>query len=699
MVKDLVDHRLVVLDLHRNVVWHHQNPDPPAPSLTYGPFVTTRSPLEFQTTVVRTLGARDEAPWLVRPVANATGSGPRLSEACDFILPLSRSGDDQGRMSLAQRQVTFRIQHQDTTPSMATSPQANSGGHDNLGRFRISVTEDSVPLTPEPPTEVLPLLPGAGSSGVPNAPLVQGATTSLPGATTAPAAGQAPPAADRPGQQRAPNMLPKDFVWNGWAIAADPGAFAIPTFHWDPSHTESPRLEPRFSVQGRTVTLSQTCAVEAAGAWIRLRAGQTAATAPLGKVEVRVDGKPIARFETLSIEEAPDRLVSLADFVGRKVKLELVYLPGSDAEVVDFQVPSFGASPQAAGYAEWHVLEPVTVEARWSSKLTVLPDRSILAGGPNPAGEVYVVTAQMPATRTPQEKISAVRLEVLPHPALPMNGPGRGHRGSFNLGKFSAQRIDPNRKSQTHTGRYVRVELPGENRALALGELQVFAGGKNVALGKPAMQPSVMFNGTADLAVDGETGESYNHRGGVAFAHTADKTPEVWWEVDLQQDVAIERVSLWIRQASGVEWPNHRIIILDLDRKPIWQHTNPEIPVPSDTYEFPFLPQPIRFIAADVSLDDRMRPGYPPLPNPLLIAEPPRDQTVPGWHVSNVPGQLQVATFMLAPGQDLAGQLARFELGDFAPLRTHLGRFRLSVTTATEPQKALRPVMIVERLK
>jgi hypothetical protein len=695
--KELDNHRLVVLDMHRNVVWHHSHPDHPTPALTYGPFVTSHSPLEMQTAILRTMGGRDEAPWLVRTGGVAAGSGPRLSEPCDFIFPLGRSGEDSGRLSLANRQVTFRIQHQDAPPTAGQVKAADPDKHDNLGRFRISVTEDPVPLSPEPPSELVSLLPGVGSSPMKSPQDVAPKVADQTAAVAAPAAGDAP-AKQPAAAQRAPNVLPKDFSWEGWTVAVEPGVFAAPKYPWDITHTEAPRIEPRFSMEGKSATLGQTRVVDAKSAWLRVRAGQTAATAPLGNIEVRVDGRAIARFETLGIEEAPDRLVSLTDFIGRRIKLELVYLPGSKGEIVDFLPPSFVANPQEAGYAEWQTLTPVALGSRWKSTLTALPDHSILSGGENSPGDVYSVTVRMPSARTPLEKITTVRLEVLPHPALPMMGPGRGERGRFNVGKFSAELVDENRKPQTHSGRYVRVELPGHQRSLQMSELQVFSGGKNVALGKPAKQPSVMFNGTADRGVDGIVGPSYDGKGGVAFAHTANDTPEVWWEVDLQQDFPIERIVIWNRQAGGEGLANHKIVILDKDRKPVWDVTNPEIPIPCSAYEFPYAPRPIRFAAADISFDVKMRPGYPPLPYPIVYTDPPLDKPVRGWEVGNLPGRMQVATFMFAPDQNLAGQLVRFDLGDFTTLHSAVGRFRLSVTTAPEPQKALRPVVIVERL-
>jgi tetratricopeptide (TPR) repeat protein len=59
--------------------------------------------------------------------------------------------------------------------------------------------------------------------------------------------------------------------------------------------------------------------------------------------------------------------------------------------------------------------------------LTLLDDNSILAGGKNPDRDVYTVIA-----RPGLERIVAIRLEALPDPSLPNNGPGR-HPGNGNF--------------------------------------------------------------------------------------------------------------------------------------------------------------------------------------------------------------------------------------------------------------------------
>ncbi len=69
---------------------------------------------------------------------------------------------------------------------------------------------------------------------------------------------------------------------------------------------------------------------------------------------------------------------------------------------------------------EWQVLNPESFTSRNGATLTKLDDHSILAGGANPATDIYEIVS-----RTDRTGITALRLEALTHESLPHNGPGR----------------------------------------------------------------------------------------------------------------------------------------------------------------------------------------------------------------------------------------------------------------------------------
>ncbi|HVC93939.1 MAG TPA: hypothetical protein VND64_09620, partial [Pirellulales bacterium] len=79
----------------------------------------------------------------------------------------------------------------------------------------------------------------------------------------------------------------------------------------------------------------------------------------------------------------------------------------------------------------WTVLKPIEIKSQGGATLTPLEDGSILAGGENQYPEVYTLVA-----RPALERISAIRLEALPDPSFPQNGPGRCTCGNFWLNEL-----------------------------------------------------------------------------------------------------------------------------------------------------------------------------------------------------------------------------------------------------------------------
>jgi hypothetical protein len=99
----------------------------------------------------------------------------------------------------------------------------------------------------------------------------------------------------------------------------------------------------------------------------------------------------------------------------------------------------------------WHTPEIVQAKAKGQAKLTKKPDGSILASGKNVGPEAYTITLT-----TKEKGITAIRLEVLPDPSLPNQGPGRSpSNGNFVLTEFTvaAKEIgskDPPKKIDLH---------------------------------------------------------------------------------------------------------------------------------------------------------------------------------------------------------------------------------------------------------
>jgi len=79
----------------------------------------------------------------------------------------------------------------------------------------------------------------------------------------------------------------------------------------------------------------------------------------------------------------------------------------------------------------WTVLEPVAMTSEGGATLTSLDDGSILAGGANPLQEVYTISTR------PQQQITCIELQTMPHPSLPYGRSGREPgTGNFLITRF-----------------------------------------------------------------------------------------------------------------------------------------------------------------------------------------------------------------------------------------------------------------------
>ncbi len=84
---------------------------------------------------------------------------------------------------------------------------------------------------------------------------------------------------------------------------------------------------------------------------------------------------------------------------------------------------------------DWTPLKALAFESTGGATFARQADESLLVGGVNPHQDQYRVRCSMGATT-----ITAIRIEALPDPSLPGNGPGRAVNGNFTLAElqFSA---------------------------------------------------------------------------------------------------------------------------------------------------------------------------------------------------------------------------------------------------------------------
>ena len=149
----------------------------------------------------------------------------------------------------------------------------------------------------------------------------------------------------------------------------------------------------------------------------------------------------------------------------------------------------------------WTTLELSDLKSAGGATLETQDDGSVLAGGENPATDTYTLSAT-----TELSGITAFRLETIPDASLPAGGSGRSPSGDFRLTRFAVAAGDAAAKDDAVSGRFVRIDLPGANKILSLAEVQVFAGGENVALERHREPIERRFRWT------GEAGDRRQHR-------------------------------------------------------------------------------------------------------------------------------------------------------------------------------------------
>ena len=126
-----------------------------------------------------------------------------------------------------------------------------------------------------------------------------------------------------------------------------------------------------------------------------------------------------ARLEALRTQVAPQAEIE------RLEDLLKAQSPQLDAEVQQW-------ARRVLDGASWVPLKIADTKSDGGASFAREPDGSVFVAGPNPATDTYHVTAT-----SPLRGITAVRLEVLPDPRLPQNGPGRNDSGNFALTRLT----------------------------------------------------------------------------------------------------------------------------------------------------------------------------------------------------------------------------------------------------------------------
>lgn len=94
----------------------------------------------------------------------------------------------------------------------------------------------------------------------------------------------------------------------------------------------------------------------------------------------------------------------------------------------------------------WQPLNIQTFQSSHGQDLTQLKDASILVSGTPPEKDTYTLSAKPAAAKgaiQKLKKLTAIRLDVLPHASLPMQGPGRCANGNLHLNEIEITCFGP----------------------------------------------------------------------------------------------------------------------------------------------------------------------------------------------------------------------------------------------------------------
>jgi hypothetical protein len=232
-----------------------------------------------------------------------------------------------------------------------------------------------------------------------------------------------------------------------------------------------------------------------------------------------------------------------------------------DAQVAALAAGQRDWEKQLAAAVEWTPLALSQVSSKAGATCTVSNDGSVLVSGAAAETDTHIVQGA-----TEVDRITAIRIEALPHESLSAGGPGRADDGSFVVSKLEIFQ-EPLRP--VDGVKYVRVELPRHDY-LTMSEVQVYRGEENVAVRAKATQSSTAYEGHAQLAVDGSTHPNFGK--GRSVSHTA-FNDNPWWEVDLGQPTQVDRLVLWNEDAHPYRLGNSLITLLDPQRKAVWRHS------------------------------------------------------------------------------------------------------------------------------
>jgi hypothetical protein len=289
------------------------------------------------------------------------------------------------------------------------------------------------------------------------------------------------------------------------------------------------------------------------------------------------------------------------------------------------------------GDRQWLALEPLTMKTESGGLVERAPDNAVKAA-PQLKTESYRLEFAQGAGR-----VAGLRLEVAPGENFSEE---EKRNSGFSISQVSAMLITPS--TNRPIVRYVRLELPGNDKYLSLAEVEVYKGNTNIAPRGDASQSSTAFGGEARLAIDGNKDGDFDKK---STTHT-EQSNNPWWELDLKTPQKLDRITVWNRTDHELQarLAGVRIELLDENRKLLWLREVKDAPSPKVTYGFNGMdPLQINNVFADTPA------GKSDL-KALVQERDPNEKKGKGWAVNSDDGKPHYLTLLMEkPIETVAG--------------------------------------------
>lgn len=129
-------------------------------------------------------------------------------------------------------------------------------------------------------------------------------------------------------------------AWRGWAVERTGGGELKLANHWDETDQRDPRYQLEVTARERLLRLSRTFTVEPDQKWLVLVASRYEQGTSPSNIQVTIDGEPAGKFEVPKRNSRADPqplFVSLHDYRGLEIKVEITQLPEGEKSLVDWR--------------------------------------------------------------------------------------------------------------------------------------------------------------------------------------------------------------------------------------------------------------------------------------------------------------------------------------------------------------------------